>query len=286
MKSLENNFIYSELEKCISEIQHKDKLDLDAQKTLKEMLWLAKSHYEIIFSKDTDISERVIFPISGAESNGIEDARFVKFTDDNGEITYYATYTAYDGYTTLPNLLETKDFYHFIAKPLHGEYVRDKNFALFPRKINGLYYMVSRVDGFNHYIMSSDNINLWEEGNLLLEPEYYWELVQVGNSGSPIETNAGWLMIVHGVGPMRKYCMSALLLDLNNPSKVIARLKEPFIVPNNEEREGYVPNVVYSCGSIINNNDLIIPYAISDYASTFAFIKLEELLKNMESTQA
>ena len=257
-------------------------MSLESKQALTQMLWLAKSHYEISFSQDTDISERVIFPSSRTESNGIEDARFVKFEDTNGEICYYATYTAYDGHTILPKILETKDFYYFKNLPLHGDCTKDKNFAFFPKKIGGKYTMISRIDGVNHYIMFSDNINVWDTAELLQIPEMGWELIQVGNCGSPIETRKGWLVITHGVGPMRKYSIGAILLDLQNPQKVIARLSEPLIVPNEDEREGYVPNVVYSCGSIVHNENLIIPYAVSDYSSSFASINLNKVLDAME----
>lgn len=282
LQHLGDSFYYTDLKETIRKIQENKELNLDQKKTLKEMMWLARSHYEIVFSLDTDISERVIFPISRTESNGIEDARFVKFTEDNGETNYYATYTAFDGFTILPKLLETKDFYHFKNLPLHGECTKDKNFALFPKKVNGLYAMLSRIDGFRQYIMFSDNITIWETAQVLREPMYDWELIKVGNCGSPIETKEGWLVITHGVGGMRKYCIGAILLDLNDPTKVIGSLKEPLIVPNEEEREGYVPNVVYSCGSMLVKDELIIPYAVSDYSSSFATINVNTVLKNMQ----
>lgn len=281
LEGLGEYFYYTQLKKTIEKTKETKKLNLEQKKTLKQMMWLAKSHYEIVFSQDTDISERTIFPVSRTEKNGIEDARFVKFTEETGETFYYATYTAYDGYIILPKLLETKDFYHFKNLPLHGECIKDKNFALFPRKINGHYAMLSRINGVNHYIMFSDNITLWESAQMLREPKYNWELIQSGNCGSPIETPEGWLVITHGVGQMRKYCIGALLLDLNDPTKVIGDLKEPLIVPNEDEREGYVPNVVYSCGSIIHNEELIIPYAISDYASSFATVNVKLLISKL-----
>jgi predicted GH43/DUF377 family glycosyl hydrolase len=281
LDKLSDTFFYTGLKESIQKEQETKKLNLDQKKTLKEMMWLAKSHYEVVFSLDTDISERVLFPVSRTESNGIEDARFVRFHEESGESAYYATYTAYDGYTILPKLLETKDFYHFKNLPLHGECMRDKNFALFPRKINGKYAMLSRIDGLNQYIMFSDNVTVWETAELLWEPKYTWELIQVGNCGSPIETDDGWIVISHGVGQMRKYCIGALLLDLNDPTRVIGSLKEPLIVPNEDEREGYVPNVVYSCGSIIHNGELIIPYAISDYASSFATVNVKTLIAKL-----
>lgn len=275
-------FYFTELKGVVNDFQNSRELTLDEKKTITQIMWLARSHYEIVFSQDTDISERVIFPVSRTESNGVEDARFVRFEDLNGEVTYYATYTAYDGYTILPKVLETKDFYYFKNLPLHGDCTKDKNFAFFPKKINGKYAMLSRLDGVNQYIMFSNEINIWDKAELLQKPELGWELVQLGNCGSPIETKQGWLLIMHGVGPMRKYSIGAMLLDLYEPQKVIARLKEPLIVPNEDEREGYVPNVVYSCGSMVHNNNLIIPYAVSDHSSSFASINLDEVLNAME----
>jgi len=281
LNHLEDFFVYTELKDIINKYRDTFKLNPHERNTIRQLMWLAKSHYELEFSHDTDISERVIFPVSGTESNGIEDARFVRFTDDNGEVTYYATYTAFDGFTILPKLLETKDFYRFKNLPLHGECVRDKNFALFPEKINGKYAMLSRLDGMSHYIMFSDTLTMWENMQLIKEPQYSWELVQIGNCGSPIKTGDGWLVITHGVGQMRKYCIGAMLLDLEDPSKVIGCTKEPFIVPIEEEREGYVPNVVYTCGAIEHNGSLVIPYAVSDYASSYACVDLDLLIANI-----
>lgn len=252
-------------------------------KQYRLILALSDSYRQITFSRDTDISDRVIFPISDLESRGIEDARFVKFTDDDGSVIYYATYTAFDGSYIMPKLLETTDFYDFRTSPLNGAGAKNKNLALFPRKINGKYAMLARIDGWNNFIMFSDNINVWEEPKMIQSPEHPWEFVQIGNCGSPIETSEGWLVITHAVGPMRKYCIGASLLDLENPEKEIGRLDQPLIIPNPEEREGYVPNVVYSCGSLIHNGELIIPYGLSDYSSTFATVNLEMLVKKLKS---
>jgi predicted GH43/DUF377 family glycosyl hydrolase len=252
--------------------------DVGSQVLINEIMWLASSHYEMDFSVDTAISERVIFPISDTEMKGIEDARFVRFADVNGEVTYYATYTAYDGITILPKLLLTQDFYHFKVLPMHGDVAQNKGMALFPRKINGQYAMLCRVDGVNNYIAFTDNINVWRKCSLLMSPKYAWEFVQVGNCGSPIETPEGWLVITHGVGPVREYAIGAMLLDLERPEIVKGRLDAPLLLPNEKEREGYVPNVVYSCGSIIHNDSLILPYAMSDYASTYATVNIGELL--------
>lgn len=243
-----------------------------------------KMAYDLHFSPDLMVSERVIFPVAFTEKNGIEDARFVKFTRDDGSITYIATYTAYDGSFILPYLIETSNFLHFKISPLHGKAAINKNLALFPRKINGQYAMISRIDGINNYIMFSDDLYLWDTATLLQQPKYPWEYVQVGNGGSPVETERGWLVITHGVGPMRKYCLGASLFDIDNPAKELGRLKEPLLMPNEDERDGYVPNVVYSCGSIIHQGKLLIPYAVSDHATSFATIPLGKLLDEIMNT--
>jgi predicted GH43/DUF377 family glycosyl hydrolase len=279
---LPETFEYISLKHVIREMQQRYQIDHFIKKALERLLWLADSYYEINFSLDTDISDRVIFPYSEAESKGIEDARFVKFTDPHGDTLYYATYTAYDGVTIQPKLMQTKDFYNFKILPLYGEGAQNKNLALFPRMINGKYVMISRIDGINNYIMYSDRINIWENPEILQTPKHPWEFVQIGNCGSPIETSEGWLLITHGVGPMRTYCLGASLLDLENPRIEIGRLKEPLLMPTKEEREGYVPNVLYSCGSMIHNQELIIPYGLSDYASGFATVELDKLLQRIK----
>jgi predicted GH43/DUF377 family glycosyl hydrolase len=280
---LEDQFDYLTLKKVIATMQEEEP-DPVKDVELEKVLWLSDSYYEIIFSLDTDISDRVIFPISEFERKGIEDARFTKFISDDGSITYYATYTAYDGQIIIPKLLKTKDFYDFTVGPLFGAGAQNKNLALFPRKINGKYAMLSRIDGVNNYIMYSDKINVWENPIKLQEPVYSWELVQIGNCGSPIETEDGWLIITHAVGPMRRYCLGASLLKLDDPTIEIGRLEEPLLIPNPDEREGYVPNVVYSCGSIINNGQLVIPYGLSDYSSSFATVDLRMLLDRLKAS--
>ncbi len=284
LDKLNDVFTYEELRLCVEEGRKTLHLAADKEVLFNQIIWLASSHYELEFSIDTHISERVIFPVSANENNGIEDARFVKFIDDDGQIVYYATYTAYDGLTILPKMLETRDFYHFKSMPLHGEIAQNKGMALFPRKINGKYAMLCRLDGFNNYIAFSDNIIVWREAKLLQQPRFSWEFVQIGNCGSPIETDEGWLVITHGVGPMREYALGASLFDIDNPEKEIGRLNLPLLIPNNNEREGYVPNVVYSCGSMINNGELIIPYAMSDYASTYATVNLKDLLTELKKS--
>lgn len=278
---LDAKFDYSTLKNAIDKLKESN----DDNGEIEKLLWLADSYHEILFSLDTDISDRIIYPISKFEKKGIEDARFVKFMNDDGSSKYYATYTAYDGQVIMPKLLETADFYDFKVRPIYGTGAKNKNLALFPRKINGKYVMISRIDGWNNYIMYSDKINIWNNPVKLQSPRFPWEFVQIGNCGSPIETEEGWLMVTHGVGAMRRYCLGVSLLDLNDPSKEIGRLKEPILIANKDEREGYVPNVVYSCGSIINNGELIIPYGLSDYSSSFVTVNLKELLERLKSDQ-
>lgn len=248
---------------------------------VEQVIMLAKSNYEIQYTPEHELSERLIFPFSPTETNGIEDARFVHFHNDDGSSRYYATYSAYDGRMVLPQLLETKDFLRFKMHTLNGPAVSNKGMALFPRKINGHYAMLGRQDGEHLFLMYSDMLYFWHTSELIVKPISPWEYVQMGNCGSPIETDAGWLVLTHGVGPMRKYCIGAMLLDLDDPSKTIARLREPLITPNEVEREGYVPNVVYTCGAIVHEKHLVIPYAMSDYATTFATVELAELLAKM-----
>jgi len=258
-----------------------DTSDATAARAARGILLLAESNYEVNFAPGSRISQRVIFPSAPSQSNGIEDARFVRFQNDDGRCTYYATYTAYDGKIILPQLLETPDFAHFKFSTLNGPAVQNKGMALFPRQINGKYVMLSRQDDENILIMFSDNIHFWVEPKILLAPAQPWEFIKLGNCGSPIETEAGWLVLSHGVGAMRKYCLGAFLLDLKDPTRVLGRLREPLLCPNEAEREGYVPNVVYTCGALLHGRELIIPYAMSDSATSFAIVPLDELLAAM-----
>jgi predicted GH43/DUF377 family glycosyl hydrolase len=259
-----------------------DTSDATAARAARGILLLAESNYEVNFAPESKVSQRVLFPSAPSQSNGIEDARFVQFQNDDGTFAYYATYTAYDGKIILPQLLETPDFLHFKFSTLNGPAVQNKGMALFPRKVNGRYAMLSRQDDENILLMFSDNIHFWEAPQVLLPPAQPWEFIKIGNCGSPIETEAGWLVLSHGVGAMRKYCIGAFLLDLNDPTRVIGRLREPLIAPNESEREGYVPNVVYTCGALLHGRELIIPYAMSDSATSFATVSLDELLAAME----
>ncbi len=251
--------------------------------TAAQGIWiLARSNYEVQFRPEQDLSDRIIFPATPSQRNGIEDARFVCFTRDDGSHIYYATFTAFDGRIVVPELVETSDFLNFRFITLNGPAAENKGMAIFPRKINGLYAMLSRQDNENIYLMFSDNVHFWNERQVLLKPAFPWELVQLGNCGSPIETDAGWLVLSHGVGPMRQYCIGAFLLDRDDPGKVIGRLREPLIRPNESEREGYVPNVVYTCGALVHNSELIIPYGLADHATGFATVPLAEVLRAME----
>jgi predicted GH43/DUF377 family glycosyl hydrolase len=257
----------------------------EKREAYEEVIWLLDSFYDIQFKHDSDISERVIFPISDTESRGIEDARFVRFIDDDGSETVMGTYTAYNGHSILSKLITTEDFYTFRIMPLHGEGSQGKGMALFPKKINGKYAMLGRIDGVNNYLMYSSRPNEWKNPQIIQRPEYPWEFTQIGNCGSPLWTEEGWLVITHGVGAMRRYCIGASLFDLDDPSKEIGRLPEPLLTPQEDEREGYVPNVVYSCGSIIHNNNLILPYAVSDYASTYCVVDMVELLDALKHSK-
>jgi predicted GH43/DUF377 family glycosyl hydrolase len=282
--TLPEEFTYQELYECVASCKKEKALSHTLEIAVNEMLWLADAYYTLEFSYDTSLSERVIFPISKNEKNGIEDARFVRFVDDDGSVIYYATFTAYDGHTILSKLLKTRDFYHFQICPLLGNGAKNKGVAIFPRKIDGRYAALSRFDGLHNYVMFSDSIDEWNAAVKLDTTPYPWELIQSGNCGSPIETSRGWLVLVHGVGAMRRYSIGAILLDLNDPTRVIARLPEPFIRPNEHERNGYVPNVVYTCGALLIGDTLIIPYGISDTASTSLTVSLTDLFAAMVPT--
>ncbi len=281
MDDLPDHFEYHQLKSAVGRVLTNG-ISMNNRLALEEMTWLVDSYYDVEFSLDSDISERVIFPISPSESRGIEDARFVRFTDEDGSTKIYATYTAYDGHTILPKLLSTDDFSTFRIMPMHGKAAQNKNFALFPQKIKGKYAVLARVDGVNNYIMFSDRATLWHDPIKIQEPKYPWEFTQIGNCGAPLWTEEGWLVITHGVGPMRRYCIGASLFDLDDPTKQIARLSEPLLSPLEVEREGYVPNVVYSCGSMINKGSLVLPYAVSDYSSSYATVEMDELMQALK----
>ena len=283
LEQLSDDFTYNDLKERINELKSNPDFPTDLE-TIEIIYWLANSNYEIKFHTEYGISERVIFPSSTNESSGIEDARFVQFFDEDGESTYYATYTAYNGFSILPQMIQTKDFITFKIITLNGKAIQNKGMALFPRKINGKYAMLSRQDGENNHIMFSDSLHFWQKSKIIQEPKLPWEFIQIGNCGSPVETKEGWLVLTHGVGPMRQYCIGAILLDLENPEKIIGRLDEPLIAPREGEREGYVPNVVYTCGSLLHNDKWIIPYAMSDIASDIATVSVSELIGCMKQS--
>ncbi len=246
-------------------------------KLTRRMSGVDGDEVELLFDAGEEISERVIFPVTASQSNGIEDARFVEFIDDDARI-FYATYTAYSGRAIRSELLATHDFVSFKMAPLLGSAARNKGMALFPRRINGRYAMIARQDNENLYLIYSDDLYRWDGGQVLLKPQFPWEFVQIGNCGSPIELDEGWLLLTHGVGPVRRYSIGAVLLDKQDPSKVLARLREPLLRPEPAERQGYVPNVVYTCGGMRHQDQIILPYAASDTFSNFATLKIPELL--------
>jgi predicted GH43/DUF377 family glycosyl hydrolase len=290
-KGLENNwsrsvmnrlgvtFTRTELDESMQHAAHQTQLHTeDVKRAIECMHWLVESNYELSFSPSTPLSQRVIFPVSLNESNGMEDARFVRFLDEDHRATYYATYTAYNGRIILPQLIETTDFLHFRIRTLTGSAIQNKGMALFPRRIDGRYAILSRYDDENLYLVLSDDLYFWSDPQLLSQPAQPWEFVKIGNCGSPIETDAGWLVLTHGVGPMRKYCISAMLLDLRNPFKVIGRLNKPLLQPAVDHVDGYVPNVVYTCGALVHGDRLILPFGLNDTSTRIVTIDLETLL--------
>ena len=277
-RGLPPSFLMNDLSNQVRRIRSSDE-EPGVKRAAERAMLLAQANYTVVFPEGLDISEKILFPFSQGELNGIEDARFVPFREDDGSTTYMATYTAYDGNMVLPQMVHTRDFREFSICTLNGPAIRNKGLALFPKKIHGQYVMLGRQDGENIHLMFSDHLHFWHESQVLIRPKQPWEFVQLGNCGSPIETEAGWLVITHGVGPMRKYCLGAVLLDLHDPSRVIARLREPLLRPAQHEREGYVPNVVYSCGAMIHGQHLVLPYARSDTSSRLAVIPLADLLE-------
>jgi predicted GH43/DUF377 family glycosyl hydrolase len=253
--------------------------------TVKIIRVLAASSYVTNFPADSELSERVIFPAGPHETHGMEDARFVRFADDDGEVTYYATYTAFDGFEIMPQLIQTSDFASFRISTLNGPAAQNKGMALFPRRIGGKYVMLSRRDRENLHLATSSHVRHWTDVAELHRPSRSWELLQIGNCGSPVETDEGWLVITHGVGPMRRYVLSALLLDLDDPRRIIGQLREPLLGPEGGEREGYVPNVVYSCGAMLNGRELVLPYGMSDGAVGIAIVSVPELVAALRAGQ-
>lgn len=284
MNALGDSFSLEELKAALKAEQFRlpDGMTQKDQRASQGIWMLARSNYEVQFDPRQEISARILFPATPSQRNGIEDARLVRFQNEDGSHCYYATFTAYDGRLIVPELVETSDFLHFRFITLNGPAAINKGMALFPRKIAGRYAMLSRQDNENISLMFSDNVHFWNESKVLLQPVFPWELVQLGNCGSPIETEAGWLVLSHGVGPMREYCIGAFLLDREDPSRVLGRLREPLLRPTPKEREGYVPNVVYTCGALVHGSELVIPYGLADHATGFATVPLAEVLAAMQ----
>lgn len=275
---LGDQFTNAELDQAISQAEDETSEPERIETAAENMRWLARSNYMLVIPPEMPASEIVIFPHSENEIRGIEDMRLVRFVDDDGSVHYYGTYTAYNGFRILPQLLETPDFHEIRITTLSGRYVRNKGMALFPRRVKGWHLMIARQDGERLYLLRSKNVRFWNESTLLQAPAYPWEHVQIGNCGSPIETDRGWLLLTHGVGPMREYCIGATLLDLEDPSRILGQTPEPLIAPAADERDGYVPNVVYTCGAIIHQGRLIIPYAMADSATGIATVDVNDLL--------
>jgi predicted GH43/DUF377 family glycosyl hydrolase len=275
---LGDRFTRAELSNAIDEIRKQAAVSGASEESNDALLAVIQANYHIPLVPGTDISEAVIFPHSDNERRGIEDLRLVRFTGDDGSVRYYGTYTAYDGFRIFPHLLAYPEGGNVQVRMLTGRCAKNKGMALFPRTIHGRYAMIARLDNENLYYMDSTDVCVWDEARLLRGPVFPWEVIQIGNCGPPLETEAGWLLLTHGVGPMRQYCIGALLLDRDNPCRVIGHTTEPILVPTGRERFGYVPNVVYSCGGMIHAGKLILPYAMSDVASSIATIDLKELL--------
>jgi predicted GH43/DUF377 family glycosyl hydrolase len=280
MNLLPDAFTYQDLERALTQFRRHDGA-VPPEQALEGIRWLARENYQLEIPQDMHISQLVIFPQSDSESRGIEDLRMVAFRDDDGKTTYYGTYTAFDGYRILPQMMATTDLKLMHIHTLNGKCVQNKGMALFPRRVQGHYCMCGRIDGENLYIMFSDNVDFWESAERLRTPVQPWEFMQLGNCGSPLETPEGWLLLTHGVGPMRRYCIGAMLLDLNDPLRVRGYLNEPLLMPTEEEREGYVPNVVYTCGAMLHGDFVFIPYAMSDVATGFALVSLPRLLDRL-----
>ncbi len=278
---LADSFELHELDAAIATVEGKRAPCRLTEMATKAMHWLATSNYRVTFERESKLSERVIFPWSVIESHGLEDARFVRFTEDDGSVLYYATYTAYDGFRVLPLMIATVDFVTFDVSTLSGACAKNKGAALFPRRIAGKYAALSRYDGESNYVMLSDNLRIWESADKIESPALPWDLARAGNCGSPLETEAGWLVITHGVGPFRVYSLGAVLLDIDDPTRIIGRLDQPLLTVADAERNGYVPNVVYSCGSMIHGDNLLLPHGLTDTTSRIARVPIKPLLTKL-----
>lgn len=282
MAHLGDRFTRAQISNAIDAVRSKADVSGTAEESIDALLALTRANYELHPTPGADISELVLFPFSDNERHGIEDMRLVRFIDDDGSARYYGTYTAYNGFRIFPQLLNYAAGGSIAIHMLSGSCAKNKGMALFPRRIGGKYAMAARLDNENLYYMESDDVLWWDNAERIQTPKFPWELIQIGNCGSPIETDAGWLLLTHGVGPMRQYCIGATLLDHDDPRRVIGRTKEPLLIPIGPERFGYVPNVVYSCGGMIHAGVLVLPYAMSDLATSIAVIDLNELLQTLE----
>jgi predicted GH43/DUF377 family glycosyl hydrolase len=281
---LPDDFSLADLDASLAELETHGPPHAIWFETVKIIRVLASSNYVTTFPAGSVVSERVIFPAGPNETRGMEDARFVRFTGADGAVKYYATYTAYDGFEIVPQLIETDDFLTFTIGTLYGAAAQNKGMALFPRLIGGKYVMLSRRDRENLHVAFSDNVRFWDDVTELYRPSRPWELLHSGNCGSPLETEAGWLVLTHGVGAMRRYTLGAILLDLDDPCRVIGHLKEPLLVPNESERDGYVPNVLYTCGGLIDGDQLVLPYGFSDSGIGVALVSLPDLLTELRAS--
>jgi predicted GH43/DUF377 family glycosyl hydrolase len=281
MDRLADRFTRSQLSDAIDAVRSKASVSGTSEESIDALLSLTRANYHLHPKPGTDISEVVIFPFSDNERHGLEDLRLVNFAGDDGSSEYYGTYTAYNGSRIFPQLLNYREGGKLAIHMLSGKCAKNKGMALFPRKVGGRYAMVARLDNENLFYMESEDVLLWDDARLLQAPKFPWEVIQIGNCGSPIETPSGWLLLTHGVGPMRQYCIGASLLDLDDPCRVIGQTREPLLVPTGVERFGYVPNVVYSCGGMIYGENLVLPYAMSDLATSIAIVKVDELLASL-----
>lgn len=282
LSELPDTFSFAMLEETIERLAPKYENLKSHDKISRLLRMVAETEYEISIHEPFDLEDMVLFPISTRESHGMEDMRLVRFEEEDGTVRFYGTYTAYNGRDIVPQVLEVSPEEYAMVRIMWGKFAKNKGMSFFPRRIDGQYALIGRIDNENLFLLKSDSIHAWDNAKRIIEPKYDWEFVQMGNCGSPLLTEEGWLLLTHGVGPMRKYCIGAVLLDLNDPSKVLARLKEPLMSPIEEERSGYVPNVVYSCGALIHRDMLVIPYGISDMASGFAIVNLPELMSNLK----
>ncbi len=285
LDALPERFSADDLDHALAELGAQIITRTTARSTVERIRWVAASNYDIEFTPDSAIGERVLWPYGPAESHGMEDARFVRFTEDDGKATYFATYTAFDGSHVAPQLLQTDDFRTFRITQLTGPAAQNKGMALFPRRVGGRYAALSRWDRESNAIATSTDGHRWGPAVTLQSPQQPWELLQLGNCGSPIETTEGWLVLTHGVGPMRVYAIGAILLDLDDPTKVRAQLTQPLLAPDETERDGYVPNVGYSCGGLLHGGRLVLPYGISDHAVRIAVVEIDDLVGSLTSAR-